>query len=82
MPNVRFFAGIKDIVRADSAHIEAEDVGALLEALGSRYGAQFVDALRFCKVAVNGRPIEDLDGLGTPLEDLDEVALLPPVSGG
>ena len=82
MPTVRFFAGLKDIVRAESVQIEAEEVGALLEALRSRYGAQFVDALRFCKVAVNGRSIEDLDGLGTQLEDLDEVALLPPVSGG
>ena len=82
MPTVRFFAGIKDIVRADSVVIDAKDVGALLDALGGRFGAPFIDALRFSKVAVNGRLIEDLDGLDTPLEELDEVALLPPVSGG
>ena len=44
----------------------------------ARYGEVFVALLPTCKVWVNGDPAEP----GTPVHAADEVAVLPPVSGG
>jgi len=45
-----------------------------------RYGPAFGAVLETARVWVNGD--EPSDGHGTPLHDGDEVAVLPPVSGG
>jgi len=34
------------------------------------------------QIMVNGRSIQFLDGLDTPLEDSDQLALFPPIGGG
>ena len=55
-------------------------VGALLEAATSAYGPTFGLVLRNSRVWVNGD--EPAAGSATALADGDEVAVLPPVSGG
>ena len=55
-------------------------VGALLDAAGTAYGATFEAVLETARVWVNGD--EPADGRATRLVDGDEVAVLPPVSGG
>ena len=54
----------------------------VLEAAGLRFGPEFARAAGSASIAVNGVDVRSLDGLGTELGPEDEVALLPPVSGG
>jgi molybdopterin synthase sulfur carrier subunit len=53
-------------------------VGAVLAAATARYGSEFAAVLEVCRVWVNGDEADD----DTPVADDDEVAVLPPVSGG
>ena len=53
-------------------------VAEVLAASRGRYGAQFAAVLGTCKVWVNGEEA----GMETEVTDADEVAVLPPVSGG
>jgi molybdopterin converting factor small subunit len=55
-------------------------LGALLAAARERYGDEFGAVLDGSRVWVNGD--EPAAGDATALEDGDEVAVLPPVSGG
>jgi molybdopterin converting factor small subunit len=58
--------------------IDGTTVAEVLSASIERYGAAFAAVLPTCRIWVNGEPAEpDL-----ALRDTDEVALLPPVSGG
>ncbi len=59
---------------------ETPSVGAVLDAAGRAYGPTFEAVLATARVWVNGD--EPADGRATQLADGDEVAVLPPVSGG
>lgn len=58
--------------------LAAGTVGQLLADACDRYGPAFAELLPRCKVWVNGSEA----GSGTALSDGDEVAVLPPMSGG
>ena len=58
--------------------IDAVDVSDVLTQAGVRYGARFEELLPSCRVWVNGEPADP----DTPVAATDEVAVLPPVSGG
>lgn len=58
--------------------IEAATVGALLDAACDRLGPQLSAVLEVSAVWVNGSPADAT----VALEPADEVALVPPVSGG
>ena len=80
---LRLFAAARDAAgrsRDDYDLANAPTVGALLEAAVAKYGAQFGAVLAQSRVWVNGD--EPADGSATRLADDDEVAVLPPVSGG
>jgi molybdopterin converting factor small subunit len=55
-------------------------VAAVLTAATTRYGDDFAAVLETARVWVNGD--EPADGPATQLHANDEVAVLPPVSGG
>lgn len=58
--------------------MEGTSIGEVLESAKSHYGAAFTEQARTCRVWVNGEePTPDVR-----LSPEDEVALLPPVSGG
>ena len=50
----------------------------VLREAGRRYGDHFVAVLDTCKIWVNGEPADPHDAIGPA----DELAILPPVSGG
>jgi molybdopterin converting factor small subunit len=53
-------------------------VAGVLDAASAKYGDAFVDVLRSCRVWVNGDDADRATAVGPD----DEVAVLPPVSGG
>ena len=77
---VRLFASARDAAgRADDT-VEATTLGEALDRTRAEYGAGFADVLETARVWVNGDEPEQGDA--TVLTDGDEVAVLPPVSGG
>lgn len=75
---LRLFASAREAAGTGRDVIGGSTVGAVLAEAGRRYGADFSDVLRGCRVWCNGEPasVDDLVG------DHDEIAVLPPVSGG
>jgi len=71
-----------------TAEVEGATVGEVLDALYDRYGelrsriAEDGGLRRFVNVYVGGEDIRFLEGLDTPVEDGDEVTILPAVAGG
>jgi molybdopterin synthase sulfur carrier subunit len=82
MAKLRLFAALREAAGLGEDVIEAKTVGDLLEEARKRYGSSFTESLKFANVAVNGTLTSALSGDETALSDSDEVALLPPVSGG
>ena len=78
MARLRFLgpAGSAAGVRCDE--IPGDTVGELLEGARSRYGPAFAAVLATSRVWMNGRDADP----DTPVGAADEVAVLPPVSGG
>jgi sulfur-carrier protein len=70
------------------AQVSGSTVGEVLDALYERYGelrsriAEDGGLRRFVNVYVGGEDIRFLDGLDTPVQDGDEVTILPAVAGG
>ena len=68
--------------------VEGTTVGEVLDGLYERFDglrdriAEDGDLRRFVNVYVGGEDIRFLDGLDTPVEDGDEVTILPAVAGG
>lgn len=82
MARVRLFAALREAAGVSSDEIDASTVGELLEKAKKKYGKDFAEALEFASVAVNGDGIGGLQSEETQITAGDEVALLPPVSGG
>jgi molybdopterin synthase sulfur carrier subunit len=78
LPRLRLFAAARDAAGTGRDEVPGATVGAVLAAARARYGAEFTAVLEVCRVWVNG----DTADLDTPVGDEDEVAVLPPVSGG
>jgi len=80
---LRLFASAREAAGrgADEYDVDTTPtVGALLDAAGAAYGPTFVTVLATARVWVNGD--EPSAGRATQLAAGDEVAVLPPVSGG
>jgi sulfur-carrier protein len=73
---------------AETTVDDATTVGEVLDGLYDRYEglreriAEDGDLRRFVNVYVGGEDIRFLEGLDTPVEDADEVTILPAVAGG
>jgi molybdopterin synthase sulfur carrier subunit len=78
MATVRFFAQAREAAGTGTATISGASVGAVLDSAVAQYGAKFEAVLGMSKVWLNGEEVS----LEHPVTDKDEVAVLPPVSGG
>jgi molybdopterin converting factor small subunit len=78
MARLRLFGSARELAGAGAADVP---VGTVAEVLGwaeARYGAEFGTLLATCAIWVNGEPAAPAQVVGPG----DEVAVLPPVSGG
>jgi MoaD family protein len=82
MPSVRvlLFARAREAAGRRDDVVEGATLGDVLALARDRFGAEFGAVLDASRVWVNGD--EARSGLATVLSDGDEVAILPPVSGG
>ncbi|MAT05678.1 MAG: molybdopterin synthase sulfur carrier subunit [Acidimicrobiaceae bacterium] len=78
MATVRLFAAARDAAGTGRDEVPGDTVGDVLAAARERYGPAFEAVLGTCKIWVNGEPAGPTDSIGTA----DELAVLPPVSGG
>ena len=78
MATLRMFASARDAAGTARDVVAGADVAEILDLACARYGEAFTAVLATSKVWVNGEPADR----STPVRDTDEVAVLPPVSGG
>ena len=78
MATVRLFAAARDAAGTGRDELPGDTVDAVLRAARERYGVGFAAVLTTCKIWVNGEPAGATDPIGAA----DELAVLPPVSGG
>ena len=72
------FAQAREIAGVGSTTIDGATVDDVLEQATNQFGEAFAVVLAGSKVWLNGSPAVGSDSVG----DGDEVAVLPPVSGG
>lgn len=78
MARLRLFAGLRDVAGTSSIEIDEPTVGRVLASANERFGSTFSEAARRARVWVNGDEADPDQEVGPG----DEVALIPPVSGG
>ena len=78
MATLRLFASIREIAGTGSFEIDGDSVSDVIASASSQFGDDFAALVPSCRIWVNGNPADMADG-GT---SQDEIALLPPVSGG
>ena len=72
------FGPARDAAGTRHGDVDGASVQAVLDEAVRRYGTKFADVLATSQVWVNGDACE----LSSPVGPHDEVAVLPPVSGG
>lgn len=78
MATLRLFAAAREAAGTGRDDVDGATVGHVLDAAVTRYGPAFADVLGTCRIWVNGEPA----GRDDAVRPTDEVAVLPPVSGG
>jgi molybdopterin converting factor small subunit len=78
MAVLRLFAGAREAAGTGRVELPGATVGEVLAEARRRFGAELDGVLEHCQIWRNGEPC-DLDA---PVTADDEVAVLPPVSGG
>jgi molybdopterin converting factor small subunit len=78
VPTLRLFAAAREAAGTGRDTVPGATVGEVLAAATERYGHRFAGVLETCRIWVNG----DAATPDQVVSDGDEVAVLPPVSGG
>jgi molybdopterin converting factor small subunit len=75
---LRLFGPARQAAGTANVTLPGQSVSAIIEAAEAKFGETFSQVLALSNVWLNGEPVE----LDTPVNDSDEVAVIPPVSGG
>jgi molybdopterin converting factor small subunit len=75
---LRLFASAREAAGTGRDVVPGTTVGEVLDGATARYGPAFASVLAEARVWCNGEPVERTERV----QDADEVAVLPPVSGG
>ena len=78
MPTLRLFAAAREAAGRSVDELPGATVDEVLRAARARYGETFGEVLATSGLWVNGEPASGDTSVG----EADEVAVLPPVSGG
>ena len=78
MARLRLFAGLRQAAGTGDVEVAGSSVDEVLAAAVAAYGTEFERGLATANLWVNGEPADP----ATPVTDTDEIAVLPPVSGG
>ena len=78
MARLLLFAAIREAAGTNKADIPGNTIDEVIAQASQRFGAEFEALLPYCKTYVRGEPVTD----NAHLAPDDELALLPPVSGG
>ena len=78
MPTLRLFARFREIAGTDEIAVDTGTVGEILDRASETYGPAFANGLKTAGVWVNGDPVKRDAAVGAN----DEMAIIPPVSGG
>ena len=78
MARLRLFGPAREAAGVARAEVPGRNVAEVLGAAEERYGAAFAEIMASSRVWVNGGSAT----AETPVTGQDEVAVLPPVSGG
>jgi sulfur-carrier protein len=78
MARIRLFASAREAAGTGRADVPGATVGEVIDTAVALFGDRFAAVLPTCRVWLNGEEA----ALDTPVGERDEVAVLPPVSGG
>jgi molybdopterin synthase sulfur carrier subunit len=78
MATLRLFAAAREAAGTGRDTVNAATVGGVLQEAKARYGEHFSAICTESRIWLNGEPAD----LAMPVDEGDEVAVLPPVSGG
>jgi molybdopterin converting factor small subunit len=78
VPRLLLFGQAREAAGTTHDEVEGGSVAEVVAAACARYGERFSEVVPICRVWVNGEPVPEEHMLC----EGDEVALLPPVSGG
>ena len=75
---VRLFAALREMAGSPRVEADGETVGDVVRAVSDRFGERFASVASAGSVVVDGERADP----SQPLDEGQDVALLPPVSGG
>ncbi len=78
MARVRLFANLRELAGSSEVDVDGATIGAIADALSTRFGPDFAGQLATARIWRNGDEAENED----PVAEHDEIAVIPPVSGG
>lgn len=82
MPNVKFYATLRQITKSREAEVRGMTVGEVLENLSTAYEGKLQRYLKSSTVLVNDKNVKLLEGRDTRLDPDDVVSIYPPLGGG
>jgi len=89
MPVIRIPAVISETGGARKVDIEGDTVLEALRAYGEEHGPELEENVleegrikEYINVYVNGKDVRDRNGVDTPVDDDDEIRIIPAASGG